>query len=164
MVNTNDDNEGEDEIFKDQNIKERIYQQLKVLGVRIKSYNLVDIKKDSKLSIINTVIFAKGDEFIEASCVMIINCNKPTVNKNTLSMLEAADLVLLDDKLIVNDGYQTNDPDILATGSGTKHGKMSANQGINMDPVKCLGRILTLTKDDDFCVDEDDDCLSSSES
>ena len=156
MVNTDSDGDVGDEIFKDQNIKEKIYQQLKVLGIRVKSYNLVDIKKDSKLSLINTVIFAKGDEFIEASCVMIINCSKSTVNRNTLNILESADLVLLEDKLIVNDRYQTNDPDILAAGTGTRHGKMSSNQGPQMDPVKCLGKILTKTEEDEFHFDEDE--------
>ena len=126
LVTIDEDNSNKEELFEDDSIRDKVIHQLKSIGVRIKTYVLVDFKKDSKRNVINTIIFSKNEELVEASCLMLINCNKPAINENLMKVLDEADLVLLDDKVIINDKFETNDQNILAMGSGTRFDKISA--------------------------------------
>ena len=106
-------------------MKEKIIQQVKLIGVRLKTYTLVDYKKDSKQDIINTIIFSKNEELVEAACVMMVNCSNNGVNRDLLKVLEDADVVTMDNEVLINTFYETNDPDIFAAGSGTKLDRIS---------------------------------------
>ena len=123
LVRTDEDSP--EHILADKTLETKILSQLKVLGVRVKSYNLIDFKKVSKKNLIETVIFSKNDELVEASCLMLINCNSPCVNQQLLDVVCEADLVVLDDFLVVNSRMETNDPNILSGGSGTRLDRIS---------------------------------------
>ena len=116
---------GEGDLLETKSMEATIFSQLKVLGVRIKTYNLIDFKKTARKDLIETVIFSKNEDLVEASCLMLINCNSSCVSRHLLDVLEAEDLVVLDDKVVVNSRLETNDPNILSAGCGTKMDKIS---------------------------------------
>ena len=113
--------------YEDGAIRNKILNQLRFLGVRVKAYTFIDFKKQPHLGIIDTIIFSKHDELIEASCIMFVNCSNPTVNPDLVDVVERADLVWLDGRLVVNNQLQTNDKNILAAGTGTRLDKISAS-------------------------------------
>ena len=115
----------EGELLGDKSLETTIFSHLRLLGVRIKTYNLIDFKKTARKDLIETVIFSKNEELVEASCLMLINCNSSCVSEHLLEVVEAADLVVLEDNLVVNSRLETNDPNILSAGGGTRMDKIS---------------------------------------
>ena len=125
LVKIDEEEEGNYEVVDAVTIKERIIHQIKAIGVRLKTYTLVDYKKDFKQDIINTIIFSKNEELVEAACIMIVNCSYRGVNRELLNVLDDSDIVTLEERVLIDNNYATNDPDILAAGSGTKLDRIS---------------------------------------
>ena len=113
----------------DETFQAKIFSQLKLLGVRVKTYNLIDFKKAAKKNLIETVIFSKNDDLVEASCLMLVNCNSPCVGQHLLDVVTEADLVVLEEAVVVNSRQETNDPNILSSGSGTRLDRISGLRG-----------------------------------
>ena len=159
LVKIEEEEEGNYEVVDAVTIRDKIIHHIKAIGVRLKTYTLVDYKKDFKQDIINTVIFSKNEELVEAACVMMVNCSNPGVNRDLLTVLDDSDIVTLDERVLIDNRYATNDPDILAAGSGTKLDRISeinkaeyeTNQvchGRNV-ATRLIEKILNIEKDND---------------
>ena len=121
--------------YEDGQIRNKILNQLRFLGVRVKAYSFVDFRKESHLGTIETIIFSKNEELVEASCIMLVNCSNPIVSPDLVEVIDQADLVWMDDHLVVNDNFETNDKNILAAGTGTKLDKISASHCSERDKL-----------------------------
>ena len=126
LVKIDEDLNVKEPIFEEHTIRDKVIHHLKTIGVRIKAYTLVDYKKDARQDLINTVIFSKNEELVEAACLMMVNCSNPGVSADLLRLLDEADLVVLEDKVSINHEHETNDPRILAAGSGTRLDRISS--------------------------------------
>ena len=142
-------------------MSEYVMQQVKTLGVRTKSYTIVDFKKENARDIITTMIFTKNEELVEAGCLMAINCSSSSINEDISKVLDDANIVMLDDNVIVNDHSETNDDDIYALGSGTSFDRISAirSRGIKANGAKVVKQMLKSISDftDTDADDENDD-------
>ena len=76
-------------------IRNRLLNCLRVLGVRVKAYSLVDIKREKARGLVQAVIFSKGEELVEAACMLLINCTNPCLVLRVARVLDRADLVYL---------------------------------------------------------------------
>ena len=76
-------------------IRNRLLNCLRVLGVRGKAYSLVDIKREKARGLVQAVIFSKGEELVEAACMLLINCTNPCLAPRVARVLDRADLVYL---------------------------------------------------------------------
>ena len=97
------------------------------MGVRTKNnYRLAGFNTDHDSGLIESVKFgratANNTETIDAPCVAFVNCDGGgggEVIREVVEMVDTADLVWLDG-LVVNERFETNDPDILAAGAGVR--------------------------------------------
>ena len=126
-------------------IRNRVLNSLRLLGVRVKAYSLVDCRRDKAKGVIEAVIFSKGEELVEAGCMLLVNCSQPCVSPRLGRVLEEADLVYLQGGLVTNSRYRTSDRRLRAGGSGTRLGRMALARAGGKEPQLApaqVGRLL----------------------
>ena len=104
---------------EDNAIRNRVLASLRLIGVRVKAYSIVDFKREKHRGTIDAVIFSKGEELVEAGCLLLVNCTNPGLDHRTARALEEADLVFLGGLVVDSEG-RTNDPRVWAGGSATR--------------------------------------------
>ena len=64
---------------EDGGVRNKVLNTLRLLGVRVKAYSLVDCRRDKARGTVEAVIFSKGEELVEAGCLLLVNCTHPCV-------------------------------------------------------------------------------------
>ena len=120
---------------EDTAIRNLVLASLRLIGVRVKAYSIVDLRREKQRGTIDAVIFSKGEELVEAGCLLLVNCTNPCLSPRTAKVLEDADLVYLQGGLVVNSEGRTNDSNVWAGGSATRLGRVALAGAGGREPL-----------------------------
>jgi hypothetical protein len=140
---------GREHWHEDGAVRNRVLNSLRVLGVRVKAYSLVDCRRDkARPGIIEAVVFSKGEELVEAACMLLVNCTRPCLAPRLARVLERADLVYLQGALVTDRGGRTSDARVVAGGGATRLGRLALAEAQGTEPLRApeqVGRQLART-------------------
>ena len=120
---------------EDTAIRNRVLASLRLIGVRVKAYSIVDLRREKHRGTIDAVIFSKGEELVEAGCLLLVNCTNPCLRPRIARVLEDADFVYLQGGLVVDTEGGTNDPHVWAGGSATRLGRVALAAAGGREPL-----------------------------